>query len=58
MTGGRSHDPVTVATAQARPGLPCWHRSFRANTRPRVRLFDHGIKPGGSWPGSQVPFGP
>ena len=30
MTGGCSHDPVTVATAQGRPGCPCWHRPCRS----------------------------
>ncbi|MBD0865090.1 MAG: hypothetical protein GDA36_05505 [Rhodobacteraceae bacterium] len=45
MTGGRSHDPVTAATAQG---------PLSANARPRVRPFDHGIKPGGARPGAQV----
>jgi len=53
MTGGFSHDPVTVATAQGIPvGLA---GTVLANTCPRVRPFDHGIEPWGSWPSSQAP---
>jgi len=37
MTGGRSHDPVTVATAQG---------ALLANTCPCFRSFDHSIEPG------------
>ena len=49
MTGGRSHDPVTVVTTQG-----ALAQALSANTRPLFRPFDHGIKPGGSRPGSQV----
>jgi len=34
MTGGRSHNPVTVVTTQGNPGWPCWHRPCRPQYPP------------------------
>ncbi|MBD0866353.1 MAG: hypothetical protein GDA36_12580 [Rhodobacteraceae bacterium] len=45
MTGGRSHNPVTVATAQGIP-VALLAQALSANTRPRVRPFDHDIELG------------
>jgi len=47
MTGGCTHDPVTVATMQGNPGWALLAQALSANTRPRIRPFDHGIELGG-----------
>ncbi|MBD0864911.1 MAG: hypothetical protein GDA36_04520 [Rhodobacteraceae bacterium] len=55
MTGGYSHDSVTVATTQGIPVGLAGIGPVGQYTRPPVRPFDHDIEPRGSRPGSQVP---
>ena len=54
MTGGRSHDPVTLATAPEHPGWPCWHRPCRLIPARAFAPLTMVIKPGGFRPGSQL----
>ena len=55
MTGGRLHDPVTVATAPEHPGWPCWHRPCRRIPACALAPSTMVSNPGAPGPGSQVP---